>query len=100
MMQTADLRDAHTARMASQELPGLEDEVHGGPDAAVASKHSFGPRRGAFVKLPERAEEPQATSAGPIAGGLSILILRRMTVSPSFRSSATKPASHFQNCSA
>ena len=34
MMQAADLGDAHCPG-GKQELPGLEDEVHGGPDAAV-----------------------------------------------------------------
>jgi hypothetical protein len=34
--QSADLGDAHCPD-GEQELPGLEDEVHGGPDAAVAT---------------------------------------------------------------
>jgi hypothetical protein len=36
MGQFADLSDAH-CQDGEQELPGLEDEVHGGPDAAVAT---------------------------------------------------------------
>jgi hypothetical protein len=32
MGQSADLGDAH-CQDGEQELPGLEDEVHGGPDA-------------------------------------------------------------------
>jgi hypothetical protein len=36
MGQFADLGDAHCAD-GEQELPGLEDEVHGGPDADVAT---------------------------------------------------------------
>jgi hypothetical protein len=34
MGQSADLGDAH-CQDGEQELPGLEDEVQGGPDAAV-----------------------------------------------------------------
>ena len=36
MGQSADLGDAHCSD-GEQELPGLEDEVHGGPDAAAAT---------------------------------------------------------------
>jgi hypothetical protein len=36
MMQTADLGDAHFPN-GEQEFPGLEDEVHGGSAAAVAT---------------------------------------------------------------
>jgi hypothetical protein len=38
---TADLGDAHCPD-GEQELPGLEDEVHGGPDAAVATSIASG----------------------------------------------------------
>jgi hypothetical protein len=36
MGQSADMGDAH-CQDGEQELPGLEDEVHGGPDAAVGT---------------------------------------------------------------
>ena len=36
MGQSADLGDAHCPD-GKQEWPGLEDEVHGGPDAAAAT---------------------------------------------------------------
>jgi hypothetical protein len=38
---TADLGDAHCPD-GEQELPGLEDEVHGGPDAAAATSIASG----------------------------------------------------------
>jgi hypothetical protein len=38
---TADLGDAHYPD-GEQELPGLEDEVHGGPDAAVGTSIASG----------------------------------------------------------
>jgi hypothetical protein len=41
MMQSADLGDAHCPD-GEQELPGQEDEVHGGPDAAVATSIASG----------------------------------------------------------
>ena len=41
MMESADLGDAHCPD-GEQELPGLEDEVHGGPDAAVATSIASG----------------------------------------------------------
>ena len=41
MGQFADLGDAHCPD-GEQELPGLEDEVHGGPDAAVATSIASG----------------------------------------------------------
>ena len=41
MMQTADLGDAHCLD-GEKELPGLEDEVHGGPDAAAATSIASG----------------------------------------------------------
>jgi hypothetical protein len=36
MGESADLGDAHCPD-GEQEFPGLEDEVHGGPDAAAIS---------------------------------------------------------------
>jgi hypothetical protein len=39
--QSADLGDAHCPD-GEQELPGLEDEVHGGPDAAAATSIASG----------------------------------------------------------
>ncbi len=36
MAQSADLGDAH-CHDGEKELAGLEDEVHGGPDAAAAA---------------------------------------------------------------
>jgi hypothetical protein len=41
MGQLADLGDAHFPD-GEQELPGLEDEVHGGPDAAAATSIASG----------------------------------------------------------
>jgi hypothetical protein len=41
MGQSADLGDAPCPD-GEQELPGLEDEVHGGPDAAVATSIASG----------------------------------------------------------
>jgi hypothetical protein len=41
MVQSADRGDAHCMD-GEQELPGLEDEVHGGPDAAVAASIASG----------------------------------------------------------
>jgi hypothetical protein len=41
MGQSADLGDAHCPD-GEQELPGLEDEVHGGPDAAAATSLASG----------------------------------------------------------
>jgi hypothetical protein len=41
MGQPANLGDAHCLD-GDQELPGLEDEVHGGPDAAVATSIASG----------------------------------------------------------
>jgi hypothetical protein len=41
MGQSADLGDAH-CQDGEQELPGLEDEVHGGPAAAVATSIASG----------------------------------------------------------
>ena len=41
MGQSADLGDAHSPD-GEQELPGLEDEVHGGPDADVATSIASG----------------------------------------------------------
>jgi hypothetical protein len=38
---TADLGDAHCPD-GEQELPGLEDEVHGGPDADAATSIASG----------------------------------------------------------
>jgi hypothetical protein len=38
---TADQGDAHCPD-GEQELPGLEDEVHGGPDAAAATSVASG----------------------------------------------------------
>jgi hypothetical protein len=38
---TADQGDAH-CQDGEQELPGLEDEVHGGPDAAVETSIASG----------------------------------------------------------
>jgi len=45
VMQTADLGDAH-CQDGDQELPGLEDEVHGGPDAAAATSMASGLEEG------------------------------------------------------
>jgi hypothetical protein len=39
--QSADLGDAHCPD-GEQELPGQEDEVHGGPDAAAAKSIASG----------------------------------------------------------
>jgi hypothetical protein len=39
--QSAELGDAHCPD-GEQELPGLEDEVHGGPDAAAATSIASG----------------------------------------------------------
>jgi hypothetical protein len=41
MMQTADLGDAHRPD-GEQELPGLEDEVQGGSDAAARKSLASG----------------------------------------------------------
>jgi hypothetical protein len=41
MRQFADLGDAHCPD-GEQELPGLEDEGHGGPDAAAATSMASG----------------------------------------------------------
>jgi hypothetical protein len=41
MGQSADLGDAHCPD-GEQQLPGLEDEVHGGPDAAAATNIASG----------------------------------------------------------
>jgi hypothetical protein len=41
MGQSADLGDAHCPD-GEQELPGPEDEVHGGPDAAVGTRIDSG----------------------------------------------------------
>jgi hypothetical protein len=41
MGQSADLGDAHCPD-GEQELPGLEDEVHGGHDAAVGTSIASG----------------------------------------------------------
>jgi hypothetical protein len=41
MVQSADVGDAHGPD-GEQELPGLEDEVHGGPDAAVETSIASG----------------------------------------------------------
>jgi hypothetical protein len=41
MKQSADLGDAHGPG-GEQELPGLEDEVHGGPDADAATSKASG----------------------------------------------------------
>ena len=41
MGQSADLGDAHCPD-GEQELPGLEDEVHGGPDADVGASIASG----------------------------------------------------------
>ena len=41
MGQSADLGDAHCPD-GEQELPGLEDEVYGGPDAAAATNIASG----------------------------------------------------------
>jgi hypothetical protein len=41
MGQFADLGDAHCPD-GDQELPGLEDEVHGGPDVDVATSIASG----------------------------------------------------------
>jgi hypothetical protein len=41
MGQSADLGDAHCPD-GEQALPGLEDEVHGGPDAAVGTIIALG----------------------------------------------------------
>jgi hypothetical protein len=41
MMQTADLGDAHCPD-GEQELPRLEDEVHGRPDADVGTSIASG----------------------------------------------------------
>jgi hypothetical protein len=41
MGQSADLGDAHCPD-GEQELPGLEDEVHGGHDAAVETSMASG----------------------------------------------------------
>jgi hypothetical protein len=41
MGQSADLGDAHCPD-GEQELPGLEDEVHGGPDGDVATSKASG----------------------------------------------------------
>jgi hypothetical protein len=41
MGQSADVVDAHYPD-GERELPGLEDEVHGGPDAAVGTDIASG----------------------------------------------------------
>jgi hypothetical protein len=41
MGESADLGDAHCPD-GEQEFPGLEDEVHGGPDAAVGTSIAAG----------------------------------------------------------
>ena len=41
MGQPTDVGDAHCPD-GEQELPGLDDEVHGGPDAAVATSIASG----------------------------------------------------------
>ena len=41
MGQSADLGDAHCPD-GDQELPGLEDEVHGRPDVAVGTSKASG----------------------------------------------------------
>jgi hypothetical protein len=43
--QSADLGDAHCPD-GEQELPGLENEVHGGPDAMVATSIASGLKDG------------------------------------------------------
>jgi hypothetical protein len=43
--QSADLGDAHCPD-GEPELPGLEDEVHGGPDAAAATSKASGLEEG------------------------------------------------------
>jgi hypothetical protein len=48
MGQFADLGDAHCPD-GERELPGLEDEVHGGPDAAVATSIASGLEEGVSV---------------------------------------------------
>jgi hypothetical protein len=45
MGQSADLGDAHCPD-GEQKLPGLEDEVHGGPDAAAATSKASGLEEG------------------------------------------------------
>jgi hypothetical protein len=45
MGQSADLGDAHRPD-GEQELPGLEDEVHGGPDGPVATSIPSGLKDG------------------------------------------------------
>jgi hypothetical protein len=40
-VQAADLGDAH-CQDGEQELPGLEDEVHSGPDVAVTTSIASG----------------------------------------------------------
>jgi hypothetical protein len=52
MMQTADLGDVHCPD-GEQELPGLEDEVHGGPDADVGTSIARAWKTG--CQAPERA---------------------------------------------
>jgi hypothetical protein len=48
MGQSADLGAAHCPD-GEQELPGLEDEVHGGPDAAVATSIASGLKGGPSI---------------------------------------------------
>jgi hypothetical protein len=45
MVQSADRGDAHCPD-GEQELPGLEDEVHGGPEADVGTRIASGLEEG------------------------------------------------------
>jgi hypothetical protein len=45
MVQSADLGEAHCPD-GEQQLPGLEDEVHDGPDAAAATSIASGLEEG------------------------------------------------------
>jgi hypothetical protein len=57
--QSADLGNANCAD-GEQEFPGLEDEVHGGPDADVGTSITSGSK--AVCQAPERADGQGAAS--------------------------------------
>jgi hypothetical protein len=71
------MRQVGVRQDGQQELPGLENEVHEGPDAAAATSIASS-LEGGSVKRQNgpTAKESQSPSAGPIAVGLSNLTLR------------------------
>jgi hypothetical protein len=64
MGQSTDLGDAH-CQDGEQELPGLEDEVHGGPDADVATNIASGLE----VGLPSARRADGRGAASPFRSG-------------------------------